>query len=164
MYRKSIVFVLAILVSATFLTGEENAVPEHKKIETRGNGFYLDNTQLNSTSELEKVIRSINDEEADEHLDRANSLLPFVIVCAVCSGITMGSSFGVMFGGGGLTWTLVVAGTGLGIGIVAEIFAVQATGEIFAAIERYNTVVDERQEISFAFGLMGNGIGIHIRF
>jgi hypothetical protein len=159
--------VIMICASGAWLGAEESEQPDLQKIEIKDGMYYHGGEPLTRQDEFMEIIRSVNDDQANRHLDSAGGYMTVGIICTVGGGLALGGAVGIGLAGigeGDSTGAFVVGGIGLGVIITGVIIGLQAQGEFFAAIDRYNAVVDERRKVTVSLGPVSRGLGLRISF
>jgi hypothetical protein len=111
--------------------------------------------------ELEKIIVSINDEEATRHFKKSKSLQKASFPFAAVGGFLMGWPIGGAISGKDFDMRIFGAGCGIAtVGLALEFFAHKERAK---SVERYNAVVKGEWGFNLQYLPENNQIGFNLR-
>lgn len=114
-------------------------------------------TRKLKSGELEKIILSINDEEATHHYMKSKTLYNTSFVFGVVGGALLGFHLGRVIKGE--EFNTPIFATGCGITTVGLVMSIISDKERIKSAERYNQVVKEKWEINFQYVPQNSELG-----
>ncbi len=117
--------------------------------------------KLNS-GELEKIIVSIEDEEATRYFMKSKTLENESLGFGIVGGFLIGWSIGELISGKGFDMRIFGAGCGFtSVGLVIDLFSQK---ERVKSVERYNKVVKEEWGIDFQYLPEDKQLGFNLKY
>mgnify|MGYP001348843408 CR=1 FL=1 len=147
-FKTAFVFFVGALFLITAGISAQTAVP--KKIEISG-GFIktyrMDDVKIKNVKELDQILSQVTDIEMTQSFQDGKTWNSCGQLFGIVGGALIGYPLGQAMAGKELNKPVLF--TGIGITTVGLVFVMNAEKDILAAIERYNTVIDEKYPIGF---------------